>query len=137
MTKAAAVAAMTIMTSACASETVAKAPPAAPQMGTDGRWIVAPQALGERLAGDKEVTPDSDDKGCLLHSSTRHVRTAVKFCVDETGAVQEAATVIASPLPSFDAIALRHVRAWRFHPFLVDGKPAAACAASTFLYTQN
>jgi TonB family protein len=137
MTKAAAVAVVLAMTSACASETVATAPPAAPQMGTDGRWIVSPKSLGELLAGDREVTPDSDDKGRLLHSSTRHVRTAVKFCVDETGAVQEAVTVIASPLPKFDAIALRHVRAWRFHPYLIDGKPAPVCAASTFLYTQN
>jgi TonB family protein len=134
MTKAAA---MVLMITACASETVATAPPTAPQMGKDGRWIVSPKLLGELLAGDREVAPDSDDKARLLHSSTRHVQTAVRFCVDETGAVQEATTVIASPLPKFDAIALGHVRAWRFHPYLIDGKPAPVCAASMFLYMQN
>ncbi len=56
------------------------------------------------------------DKTRMLNSSISRVRTAVKFCVDEDGAVQATRSIVASPLPNCDARALRQVQGWRFHP---------------------
>ncbi len=96
-----------------------------------------PRALGEPHSGDREVIPDEDDKTRMLNSSVSRVRTVVKFCVDEDGAVGAPTTIVASPLANWDERARRKVQSWRFDPYLIDGKPTFVCSAIQFLYAQR
>lgn len=99
---------------------------------------VAPTALdSHRLAGDKLIVPDDDDKVAMTKRKLKKVTASVKLCVDKAGDVFGIEIAKSSGLPGYDAKLVRELGTWRYSPFAVNGKVAAVCTAITFIYAQS
>jgi hypothetical protein len=97
---------------------------------------ITPQSLESlRVAGDPDATLGAGEasnvasSGAATRTQTEHLR----ICLSETGelsTVMPAATTTLASAAAFSAVA----RGWKFRPFVVAGKPIAACAIVGFQY---
>ena len=107
-------------------------PPAAPQ-------VVAPTALdANRVAGDKNIVPDSATMDAISRSGNEKVISSYKICVAIDGSINTVSLLKSSGFPAYDDKIQSTIRRdWRYRPFLVAGKPTAVCTAIRFIYSQK
>jgi protein TonB len=87
-----------------------------------GQALYDPNPDEKKLAGTKAFT--FDKRGGQSH---------VSFCVNASGKVEDVRTVKKFPGdPKVDEICRDAVKAWRFKPFLVDGKAKKTCSVVKF-----
>ena len=102
---------------------------------TAGTQVVTPQALRAlRISGADDLQPDAATAAAM--TAPRAV-ASVKLCVDTAGAVAGAQLIKSSGSPAWDAEILEGMRAWRFRPFLVNGRAVPICTAFTFIYRRS
>jgi TonB family protein len=75
------------------------------------------------VSGARKIAPDAGAK-------QRMIATA-KLCVDTEGRVSDYVQMKSSGDPAFDDKLETTIRAWRFKPFVIAGKPTAVCSAHT------
>ena len=106
-------------------------PPAPPQN-------VAPNMLeGQRIAGDKNITPDDVTKTEISRSGKNRLIASFKLCITLDGNVGNINMLKSSTFPAYDAKIQREMHTWRYHPYEVNGKAVPVCTAVTFIYSQN
>ena len=99
---------------------------------------VTPQALeAQRIAGDKNITPDDVTKTEINRSGKTRIMVPVKLCVTERGTVRSVNIIKPSGFGAYDAKIKREMTGWKYRPFMVNGKPAPVCTAVTFIYVQK
>ena len=100
-----------------------------------GPPIIAPRLLEpRRVAGEKNVTPDSDVITAAA-STGATLRGAFKYCLDESGRVVQVTTVQSTQAVNYDAKIARSIKEWAFRPVIVDGKSIAVCSAASFVFS--
>jgi hypothetical protein len=100
-----------------------------------GARTVPPRELEQlRVAGETQVAPDAAEQRLMARCRVSRVHASIKLCLDDTGAPVFVEQLRSSRLSGYDARLLAAVRAWRYRPYLVDGKPAAVCSAVTIVY---
>jgi hypothetical protein len=100
--------------------------------------IVSPTALdANRIAGTKNIVPDDKTKVAMARSDKNKVVGTYKLCISTMGSVTSVAQLKSTGFASYDEKIMRELRLWRYHPFTVNGKPAAVCTAVTFIYSQE
>jgi TonB-like protein len=103
-------------------------PPPPPQ-------LVPPAVIeGQRIAGDREIPPDDEDKLVMVAARQEKATATLKLCVGSHGAAEKVELLRSSNLPRYDAKLLREMRLWRFRPFLINGKAVPVCTSVTFIF---
>ncbi|MCA9673514.1 MAG: energy transducer TonB [Kofleriaceae bacterium] len=106
-------------------------PPVAPQN-------IAPTALeASRIAGEKNIVPDDVTKTEISRSGKTRLVIPVKICLNASGTVKSVNILKASGFAAYDSKIQREMKAWKYRPFMVDGKAAPVCSAVTLIYVQK
>ena len=98
---------------------------------------VSPDALGKRIAGVPEVAPTEPIKLELAKHHNPALFGVFRFCLAETGAVDNVTTVLSSGNTDYDALIKTAIHAWRYKPYVSNGKPAAICSEVVYSYRQS
>jgi hypothetical protein len=85
-------------------------------------------AVNPRVAPYRVTVPEV----CVSDGET--YRSMVRICVDESGTVSTA-TLLQPSAPFIDEQLPDAVRRWRFHPYLLDGRPTPFCYDLRYMVT--
>lgn len=100
------------------------------------RAVVSPSVLGAlRISGETQIVPPDTVKTTMLRDGRGRTLGTLKVCIDAAGRVASVAVAGSTKYPAYDATLVRAVRAWRYRPHAVDGRPTPACGMVTFVYT--
>ena len=117
-----------------ALDALAEPPPPSPST-TDDSLIVASTDLEKlRVAGDTKILPSDRDREAIARGQQTAIVGVFKVCVDDSGAVASTRLLRSTNYRDYDAKLEREIKAWRYRPFVVDGKPTPVCTAVTFVY---
>jgi protein TonB len=107
-------------------------PPAPPQ-------LVPPTALKQnRIAGEDQIMPDDVTKTEIGRSGKDRLVGSFKLCLSAEGNVTAVSQLKSTGFPTYDAKIISTIRsAWRYRPFMVNGKAVPVCSAVTFIYSQK
>lgn len=98
--------------------------------------VVAPSVLGAlRISGDTQIVPPDPVKTAMLRDGRSRTVGTLKVCIDAAGRVASVGTAGTTKYAAYDAALVRAVRAWRYQPHRVNGRPTPACGMVTFVYT--
>lgn len=89
------------------------------------------------IEGEKNVTPNDDDKGKLMRYAPVRVVGSFMFCIDDAGKVDKVGVLDPTGLPRYDARIQQTIATWKYRPYVLDGKPVRVCSAVTFVYSQR
>lgn len=105
--------------------------------GTNGLPpMITPQAMERhRIAGDRNIAPDADIVSGMSYAG--QLRGSFKVCIDDAGRVADVTTIKSTTRQPYDARIIRAMKQWVFRPFVIDGRPIAACSAVTFIFTRS
>ncbi len=104
----------------------------------NGPDIIPPRELEkQRIAGKSTIYPDAKATAELDKLGKARVIESLKLCIDETGAVESVIAVKRTGSPAYDQELEDTMRTWKFKPWVIDGKPKAACTAFTFIYQRS
>lgn len=101
--------------------------------------LVPPTAFrANRVAGNEQIQPDDITKLEVSRAGKTRLAMSVKVCVGSAGDVT-AATQIGSGtgFAAYDAKIVRAVSAWRYNPFVINGRATPACSVVQFVYVQR
>ncbi|HSN26214.1 MAG TPA: energy transducer TonB, partial [Kofleriaceae bacterium] len=107
-----------------------------PMPMTGDKPAVAPDQL-VRIAGEKLITPDDEDKMRIQNAGIRRLVGAFKVCIDPSGRVEDVQVLRPTGLATYDQRIITEIRHWQYQPYLDDGEPKAVCTAATFIYSQR
>lgn len=100
--------------------------------------IRVPVKRAHRVAGEKFIAPDDDAKATMLDRRIGRIIGSFGVCFGESGAVDSVQTIVPTGIASYDEKIAKTIKStWKYRPFVVDGKPARACTAVTFVYSQS
>ncbi len=103
-------------------------PPAPPR-------VVAPALIEKyRISGTKDILPDDATRAKMAADKKQKVVGSWKLCLDTSGAPTLVSLLKSTGYPTYDDAIAASVRAWRYQPIPIDGKPAAVCTAVTFIF---
>jgi hypothetical protein len=91
---------------------------------------------GTRIAGDKNIVPDDVTKVEISRDGKSKLVGAFKLCIAVTGKVVSSRTLKSTGYLAYDTKIHKAMSAWRYRPFLVNGKAVPVCTAVTFIYSQ-
>jgi len=91
---------------------------------------------GNRISGDKNITPDDPTKTQIARSGKDKLVGSYKLCVDPQGAVTGVTMLKSTGFVDYDSKIMREMSQWAYRPYLVNGKAAPVCTAVTFIYSQ-
>jgi serine/threonine protein kinase len=113
--------------------------PAAPAPAVEVARLVSPPVLdANRIAGDRQITPDEITMAAISRSGRDTVMSLLKVCVAPDGRVHTVTQLRATGFPAYDTKIQDTIRRdWRYRPYLVDGKPVPVCTAFKFVYSQK
>jgi TonB family protein len=113
-------------------------PPPPPPPPPPAPVIVAPSALNaNRISGTTNIVPDDATRAAMVKDKRARLLASVKLCVKETGDITGVNVVKSSGYPAYDKRISDAVAAWKYRPYMVNGKPTAACTAVIFIYSQS
>ncbi|HVV88412.1 MAG TPA: hypothetical protein VHE35_35460 [Kofleriaceae bacterium] len=105
---------------------------------TSAPVVIAPDKVPATwLSGDKNVFPADDVKDEIQRSSTHELHIAVMVCVDETGRPAQVSLLAPSGFTGYDLDIVNAVAAWRYQPYMVDGRVVPVCGLVDFGYRQS
>lgn len=90
-----------------------------------------------RIAGEKNILPDTVTKGQIYRSGKSKVIGSYRLCVSSEGIVKSVKQMKSTGFADYDEKIMSELRQWRYRPYLVDGKPAPVCSAVAFIYSQG
>jgi TonB family protein len=99
--------------------------------------FVPSETLGERVTGEKFITPNDEDKTRIQRSRVVRIIGSYLFCVDEAGKVDSVRMIRSTGVPNYDAKVMRGMQQWSYHPYVDDGTSVGLCSAVTFIYSQR
>lgn len=101
------------------------------------RTTILPPALfqGLRISGDTQVHPSDLTKTEMMRAGTQRTVGTLKVCIAVDGGISSVGIVASTKYPAYDALLVSAARAWRYHPYTVNGRPMPACSAVTFVYS--
>jgi hypothetical protein len=112
--------------------------PVLPSVSAPPAARVPPTVLEQqRIAGDKLIVPDDPTKLRIARHVDGKLVGTFKLCLSAAGDVTTIARMRSTGFPAYDATIEAGIRTWRYRPVIVDGQPAAACTAVTFVYSQK
>lgn len=126
---------------ACASQ--AEPPPAAPPAAASspqpfGAALVAPSVLdARRVKGEFMISPDPWSRAEMSERGMSRVTYAAKVCISTTGKVGSIRTLESTGIPRYDLTIIREMSRWEYTPYIVDGRPVAACSSVTIIYNRR
>jgi protein TonB len=99
---------------------------------------VVPQVVLEqqRISGEKDIRPPEPVKIMMVKQGERRITATVKMCLTEGGAVKSLNVQKSSGYSEYDDLIKSKMRAWKYRPFMVNGKATPVCTAVTFIYNQ-
>jgi serine/threonine-protein kinase len=113
-------------------------PPAAPAAPVAPQVVAATALDANRIAGDKNIAPDSATMDAISRSGTDKVISSYKVCVGADGSINTVSLLKTSGFPAYDDKIQGTIRRdWRYRPFLANGKPTPVCTAIRFVYSQK
>jgi hypothetical protein len=113
----------------------AQPPPAAPAPGAAKPKFVSPAELeGYRVAGDKHPSLPAGARMIAIRDHVNNIVFGVALCVSVTGEPTSVQLLKASEFNDANDKIVADVQAWRFHPYLVAGKPTPVCTRVVFVY---
>jgi hypothetical protein len=116
-------------------------PPAVPASAPaepEAQQVPSKALEGNRVAGSMNISPDDETKKAMREGKIDRIVASLKLCLDEAGVVDHLSLLQSSGFPAYDTHILGTIKnTWRYTPYLVDGKPTAACTLVTFIYNQK
>src|SRR6185295_12750041 len=108
------------------------AAPAAPQL------VALTTLEANRIAGDKVILPDPTTVDSINRWGADKLVATYKVCVTTAGTIDLVTQTKSSGFPAYDEKIRNTIRQdWRYHPYVVNGKPQAVCTAIRFVYSQK
>jgi serine/threonine protein kinase len=100
---------------------------------------IAPSALdANRISGDKRIVPDDSTKASISRQGSARIAGTYKLCVGVDGNVTSVTQITGTGFPAYDqTIQSTILHAWRYRPFVVNGRPTPVCTAVRFVYSQK
>ena len=97
--------------------------------------LVVPQVAleAQRVAGEKNLMPGQADAKAMAASGKGTVGV-VKMCLDDKGVPAQLTLLKSTNYPDYDARINAGMRAWRYEPFRVEGKPVPVCTSVDIIY---
>jgi hypothetical protein len=92
---------------------------------------------GHRIAGQIMIAPDDETKKAIHNAGIRRVMGTFRLCMDETGKVETVLPLRSTGVASYDRRIIGGMLAWRYSPYMIDGRAVAVCTAITYIYTQR
>jgi len=100
--------------------------------------VVPPTTLNAlRIAGEEAIYPDLDTKKAIHALGNPRLNGRFKVCLTAHGTIASVTMMKSTGSIHYDRRIERMIYAWRYRPFLIDGEPAPACTAVTFIYAQQ
>ena len=117
----------------------ASAPQPAPQLSSPTMQTLPPGTFdANRLSGDKHILPDDSTKASISRQGSARIAGTFKLCVGLDGNVTTVTQIASTGFPAYDeTIRSTMLNHWRYRPFVINGKPTAACTAVRFVYSQK
>jgi TonB family protein len=113
---------------------LAIATPAAARVHTEVADVApAPQ----RIDGNKHIAPDVLTSAQIDRAGNPNVIGVFNVCIDSNGDVADISVLRSTAFSSYDAKIQREIRAWRYQPVMLNGKPSPACTVVTLVYQQK
>lgn len=91
----------------------------------------------ERIAGERLIAPDDDDKTRIQKAGSPRMIGAFKVCIGTSGHVDEVTMLRSTGLTTYDHKLITKIKQWQYKPYLDDGEPKAVCTAVNFIYSQR
>jgi len=123
---------------ACGPPTIDKVPEPPKVVIEDKPIIEPPQVFkANRFEGETNLPPPEIVKNQMLRDDHKRAVGTFKVCVDTQGTVSAVTTLASTKYAAYDALLMTAIRAWRYHPFTVGGKPVAVCSTVSFVYVMQ
>jgi TonB family protein len=87
-----------------------------------------------RIAGTRRIKPPAHVVDAIVKSGKPSVDMRIRYCVGTDGRVATVTIEKPSSVAPYDLEVTRAIRAWRFRPYLLSGKPTFACARDIQLF---
>jgi len=96
---------------------------------------VVPQVVleAQRVAGEKNLMPGEADIEAMAASGKGTVGR-FKMCLDDKGVPAKVTLLKSTYFADYDARIKAGIRAWRYKPFRVKGKPVPVCTSVDIVY---
>lgn len=115
-----------------------EAAPAAAASGKPAPLEVAVELVEPlRISGEKMVLPDDPTKDAIRDRGVTGTTAVFELCLDAAGVPSEVTRQRSSCFPRYDQRIRTAMLAWRFSPYLVDGRATEVCTAINFVYQQR
>ncbi|MGE0404113.1 MAG: energy transducer TonB [Kofleriaceae bacterium] len=99
---------------------------------------IPPKMLeANRIAGDKAIVPDDETKTEMMRAHKDKVIGTFKVCLDSAGTIREVRMLKSTGFSPYDEKIMSGIRAWKYKPYIADGKAVPVCTAVTFIYSQK
>jgi len=116
-------------------ETDREPPPVVERTEVKKPPIVPPNvAKGLRVSGNDQIFPPELVRVDMLHQGKDKVQATVQICVGADGTVDQVRLMKATGFASYDDKLVGEMRAWRYKPYLVDGRPSPMCTVAIVIY---
>ena len=100
--------------------------------------IIPPNILkGNRISGETAISPPDVVKTQMLRDDHHRVVGSFKVCVSEAGRVSSVSVIKPTTYPEYDQRLIAAMRAWRYQPYMIAGRPVPVCSAVSFVYTME
>jgi protein TonB len=109
-------------------------PPDPPPLVTPPKFVPPVVIEALRIAGETQIHPAANTATEILRDGRSRVTAAFRVCLTAGGDVASVALALSTKYPAYDALLADGLRAWRYRPYLVDGRPTAVCGNVTFIY---
>jgi TonB family protein len=91
----------------------------------------------KRISGDTQIQPPDITKIQMSRDGISKATATFTICLDANGALTSIKLAHPSGYSGYDERLAEGIRAWRYQPFMLDGKGAPVCSAVTFIYRIN
>jgi TonB family protein len=97
--------------------------------------FVPPTVLkGLRIAGDTQIGAPDYVKTQMIRDGKKQVTGGFRVCVGKQGEIASLTMSKSTGYPAYDRELMSGVKAWRYKPYLLNGKPLQVCSVVTFIY---
>lgn len=95
-----------------------------------------PPPIPERIAGSPSIPPSMPVKVWMQRDGVSQIKAVVELCVSRSGLVEGLRLLESSGYVRYDLELLEAMRAWRYRPYVIDGRAVRVCHPNTFVYHQ-
>ena len=96
---------------------------------------IAPAALKGLLASSTRIDVPEVVQTQMRHDEKKKANAVIKVCINTSGEVTQTSVMKSSGYSAYDDNLVAGTRAWRYRPYVAEGKPVPACSAVVFAFT--